>query len=169
MLSRTGAVILATIVVLATPGTARGATGQPTVRADLDGRPIKAAEISRYFCHDHSYPHVHCFSTSADLEVALGSSDGAIAAAYGPSDYVTIYSEPSYGGSYMHLSQNYDTLFWIGWSDQVSSYKGRNAGRGTFWSDWYGTGRATSFCCNQTVPYLSAAVDDTFTSVYRGS
>lgn len=35
-------------------------------------------------------------------------------------------------------------------------------------SYWNGTGNRTDFCCNQTVPGLSSAVDDTLTSVYRG-
>lgn len=165
---RAGAVVLATIFCFASSGTATAANGPPNVRADLEGRPIKAAEVSSYFCHDFSFPDVHCFSTAAELETAAGAPGGAITAAYGPSDYVTIYSEPTYGGSYMHLSQNYDTLFWIGWSDRVSSFKGRNSNSGTFWSDWHGTGRATDFCCNQTIPYLSGSVDNTFTSVYRG-
>lgn len=89
------------------------------------------------------------------------------AAAVGPSDYVTVYSDPSYGGSYMHVSQNYDTLFWIGWNDHISSYKARNSALGTFWSDWNAAGRRTDFCCNQVVATLPSTVDNTFTSVYR--
>ena len=165
---RAGAMILAMSLILASSGTASAAPAAPNVRADLEGKPIKVAEISSYFCHDYSFPDVHCFSTSAGLEAAVGSSTQSISTAFGPNDYVTIYSEPTYGGSYMHLSQNYDTLFWIGWNDRVSSFKGRNSASGTFWSDWYGTGRATDFCCNQTVPYLAAGVDNSFTSVYRG-
>lgn len=68
----------------------------------------------------------------------------------------------------MHVSQNYDTLFWIGWNDRISSFKARNCARGTFWADWNGQGRATDFCCNQKASALTAAVDNTFTSVYRG-
>lgn len=156
--------MLATVLV---SGTVHAANESP-VRADLDGKPIRASEISSHYCHDHAYPQVHCFSTASELEAALISTDAAIAAAFGPNDYVTVYSEPTYGGSYMHLSQNYDTLFWIGWSDRISSIKARNSNRGTFWSDWYGAGQRTDFCCNQTVPYFSSAVDNTFSSVYRG-
>jgi hypothetical protein len=173
---RAGAAVLAMVLIALPSGTAVAASGTSNIRADLEGRPIKVAEISSYFCHDHSFPVIHCFRTPAELEASLvsadqggaASSNGSISAAFGPSDYVTIYSDPSYGGSFMHLSQNYDTLYWIGWNDRVSSFKGRNNASGTFWSDWYGTGRATDFCCNHTVPYLSAAVDNTFTSVYRG-
>jgi hypothetical protein len=165
---RVGAVVLAMMLGVLPSGSVAAADLATTVRADLEGRPISVAEISSHFCHDFAFPLVHCFSTPAKLEAAVAPSNGAVTAAFGPSDYVTIYSEPSYGGSYMHLSQNYDTLFWIGWNDRVSSFKSRNNASGTFWSDWYGTGLATDFCCNHTVPYLAAGIDNTFTSVYRG-
>src|SRR5712691_4153153 len=123
---RVGAALLTMILIVLPSGSAAATNGASPVRADLEGRPIKVAEISSYFCHDFSFPLVHCFSTSARLEASLASTDGSVTAAFGPSDYVTMYSEPSYGGSYIHLSQNYDTLFWIGWNDRVSSFKGRN-------------------------------------------
>jgi hypothetical protein len=175
MRTRAGAAVLVILAALVLPGTAAARSGTPPVRADLEGSPLKVAEISSYYCHDYSFPTIHCFRTAAGVEAAIltssvgaATSDGTVVAAFGPNDYVTIYSEPSYGGSYMHLSQNYDTLFWIGWNDRISSFKGRNSASGTFWSDWYGTGHGTPFCCNQTVPWLSASVDNTFTSVYRG-
>jgi hypothetical protein len=90
-----------------------------------------------------------------------------IAAAFGPSDYVTIYSEPSYGGSYAHLAANYDQLWLIGWNDRVSSFKVRNDGRGRFYGNWYGSGTIYSFCCNSTVPWMTSTTDNTFSSVYR--
>jgi len=165
---RASAVVIAMLGTVILSGTVQAANESPGIRADLDGRPIKASEISSYYCHDFAFPDVHCFSSGSELEASLIVGGGLIAAAFGPNDYVTVYSEPTYAGSYMHLSQNYDTLFWIGWSDRISSYKARNNGRGTFWSDWYGTGRRTDFCCGQTAPSLSSTVDNTFTSVYRG-
>lgn len=168
MQRRAVAAILALFLVALPHGVATAAaSGAPSIRADLEGRPIKVAEISSFFCHDFSFPAIHCFGTPDALEAAIDIPSGAITAAFGPSDYVTIYAEPSYGGSYMHLSQNYDTLFWIGWNDRISSFKARNSASGTFWSDWSATGHATDFCCNQTVPYLLPSIDNTFTSVYR--
>lgn len=164
---RTVAAVLAMLSSLLLAGTVNARTDSP-VRADLEGRPIKAAEISSYYCNDFDFPEIHCYTSAAELEAAGASAAPSMLAAFGPGDYVTIYSEPTYGGSYMHLSQNYDTLFWIGWNDRISSIKARNSAHGTFWSDWNGTGRAFDFCCNQTVPYFSATVDNTFTSVYRG-
>jgi hypothetical protein len=144
------------------------AASAPYIRADLEGRTIKASEISTYYCHDRAFPLIHCFSTASRLEAALATTSLAAAAAFGPADYVTIYSDPSYAGSYMHLSQNYDTLFWVGWNDRVRSFKARNGAAGTFWTDWYGTGYGLGFCCDQTTPYLSATFDNAITSVYRG-
>ncbi len=160
------AVVIGMLGTALLSGTVSAAEESPRIRADLEGRPIKASEIGSYYCHDFAFPEVHCFSTASELEAASASS--LIAAAVGPGDYVTIYADPGFVGSYMHVSQNYDTLFWIGWNDRISSFKARNSARGTFWSDWNGTGNRTDFCCNQTVPGLSSAVDDTLTSVYRG-
>ena len=165
---RAVAVVIGMLGTVLLSGTAQAASESPNIRADLEGRPITASEISLYYCHDFAFPEVHCFSSASELEAALTPGDGLSAAAFGPNDYVTIYSEPTYAGSYMHVSQNYDTLFWIGWNDRISSFKARNSARGTFWSDWQATGHRTDFCCNQTVPALSSTVDNTFTSVYRG-
>jgi hypothetical protein len=143
------------------------------IRADLDGRPIKAEEASAYFCHDFDYPQIHCFSTPEALEASMdedvpGLSDGSVvAAALSLSDYVTIYSGGGYSGSFAHLSQNYDALAAIGWNDTISSYKARNSRSGTFYEHWFAGGASTAFCCNQTVPTLPSGKDNTFSSVYK--
>ena len=160
-----GAVCLVTPVIQAK---------QPELRADLDGRPIDPVQASSYFCHDFDFPQIHCFSTSADLDAALGeaiseSSQGVVAAAFGPADYVTVYSLPTYAGSFAHLSQSYDALATIGWNDTISSYRARNSRTGTFYEHWFAGGAKKNFCCNQNVPSLAAGVDNTFSSVYRTS
>jgi hypothetical protein len=147
---------------------------QSELRADLDGRPIDPAQASSYFCHDFDFPQIHCFRTPAELEAAVvqpesDSSQGVVAAAFGPADYVTVYSSPSYAGSYAHLSQNYDALATIGWNDTISSYRARNNRTGTFYEHWFAGGTPKRFCCNQNVPSLLAGVDNTFSSVYRTS
>ena len=145
---------------------------QPEVRADLEGRPIDPAQASSYFCHDFDFPQIHCFSTPSELEAAVAesvspSTQGVVIAAVTASDYVTVYSSPSYGGSFAHLSQNYDALATIGWNDTISSYKARNNRTGSFFEHWFAGGAKRNFCCNQNVPSLPAGVDNTFSSVYQ--
>jgi hypothetical protein len=145
---------------------------QPQLRADLEGRPIDPARSSSYFCHDFDFPQIHCFNTPGELEDALAqpasaSSQVGAMAAFGPADYVTVYSGPSYAGSFAHLSQNYDALATIGWNDVISSYRARNNRRGTFYQHWFAGGATKQFCCNQNVPSLPAGVDNSFSSVYQ--
>jgi hypothetical protein len=147
---------------------------QSEVRADLDGRPINPTRSSSYFCHDFEFPQIHCFSTPGGLEANVAqptsaSSQVGVVAAFGPNDYVTVYSGPGYAGSFAHLSQNYDALASIGWNDVISSYRARNNRTGTFYEHWFAGGATKKFCCNQNVPSLAAGVDNTFSSVYRTS
>lgn len=143
------------------------------LRADLDGRPIRAETASAYFCHDFDYPEIHCFSSPGALEASMKervpelSKASVVAAAVGPSDYLTIYSGGSYSGTFAHLSQNYDALVTIGWNDTISSYKARNGRSGIFYEHWFAGGVATAFCCNQWVPSLPASKNNTFSSVYQ--
>ena len=137
-----------------------GAADSGGITARLDGRPIPATAAGDYYCHDLTYPLITCFSTADALEKQLATSVRAV------SVYVTIYSEPSYDGSYAHLSQDYDGLWAIGWNDRISSFKARNGESGRFYEEWYAGGDRYSFCCNQTEPMLGP-VDDTFSSVYR--
>ncbi len=160
-----GAVCLVTPVIQAK---------QPELRADLDGRPIDPAQASSYYCHDFDFPQIHCFSTPFELDAAvaqpvMASSQGVVIAAFGPSDYVTVYSSPSYAGSFAHLSQSYDALATIGWNDTISSYRARNSRTGAFYEHWFAGGTKKNFCCNQNVPSLAAGADNTFSSVYRTS
>ena len=37
-------------------GTVSAAEESPRIRADLEGRPIKAGEIGAYYCHDFAFP-----------------------------------------------------------------------------------------------------------------
>jgi hypothetical protein len=160
-----GAICLATPVIQAK---------QPDLRADLEGRPIDPEQASSYFCHDFDFPQIHCFSTPSELDAAVAQpvsapSRGVVAAAFGPADYVTVYSLPTYAGSFAHLSQNYDALATIGWNDTISSYKARNSRTGSFYEHWFAGGSKKTFCCNQNVPSLPSGVDNTFSSVYRTS
>jgi hypothetical protein len=158
-------------IYLVTPG---AQAKQPELRADLDGRPISPDKASLYFCHDFDFQWIHCFSTPDALEAAMPlaastSSQVAVVAAFGPSDYVTVYSSPTYSGSFAHLSQNYDALATIGWNDMISSYRARNNRTGAFYEHWFAGGSKKTFCCNQNVPSLPSGIDNTFSSVYRTS
>lgn len=130
------------------------------ISAQLDGHPIPATAAGDYYCHDLSYPLMTCFSTAEALEQHLAASVQA------GSVYVTIYSEPTYDGSYAHLSQDYDGLWAIGWNDRISSFKARNGESGRFYEDWYAGGDRYSFCCDQTEPVLGGW-DDRISAVYR--
>lgn len=82
-------------------------------------------------------------------------------------DYVMIYAGEYSSGAYMYLSQNYDTLFTIGWNDRIRSYLAVNSAHGVFWTDWFATGADLTFCCNAVGSTLPAAFDRTIASVYR--
>jgi hypothetical protein len=140
------------------------------VTADLDGHRIKSSLISRYYCHDFEYPRIRCFASAAALEASKAERASTLAAVspnFGAGDYVTIFDGVSYTGAYMDVSQNYDALFSIGWNDRISSYKGRNSGSGTFWTDWYASGTGINFCCNTNVGNLASGLDNAFSSIYR--
>jgi hypothetical protein len=139
-----------------------------TVTADLDGVAIAVDQIPEHFCHDRAYPVIHCFATPQGLAAAFEALDGArIARAATATDYVIVYSNTSYGGSYLYISQDYDTLVTVGWNDRIRSYRGLNSELGRFWTDWFHSGAALDFCCNSNVPSLSATFDQKITSVYR--
>ncbi len=146
------------VLVAAPDGVA--AADSAGITAELDGKPILATTAGEFYCHDLAYPLITCFSTANALEKHLATSVQAA------SVYVTIYSEPTYDGSYAQLSQDYDGLWSIGWNDRISSFKARNGESGRFYEDWYAGGSHYSFCCDQTEPVLGAN-DDTFSAAYR--
>jgi hypothetical protein len=143
------------------------ATSATTVVADLEGRPISTQSIPDYYCHDGDFPLIHCFRTAGKLEAALTAKTTMSPLAVTGTDYVVVFSSPSYAGSYFYVSQDYDALAIVGWNDRIRSYRGLNGSNGVFWTDWFASGAGQYFCCNQTVPVLSATFDQQFSSVYR--
>jgi hypothetical protein len=141
------------------------------VRAELDGKPIPIEQIPDFYCHDHDFPLIHCFSSGALLDAAITAERTAqadlTASATAATDYVVVFSGQSYSGSYMFISSNYDTLVPIGWNDRIRSYRGLNSALGSFYTDWLASGQRVDFCCNTTVPILASSVDHQFSSVYR--
>jgi hypothetical protein len=138
--------------------------GQPLdfVTASLDGKPIPLREVGDWYCDDLSFPLIRCFSEAADLEAAVSTLLAQQAVVY-----VTVYDYPTYSGSYMHVSQDYNILALIGWNDRISSFRGRNYESGVFFTDWFYSGVQYGFCCNQQASTLGS-FDNTFSSIHRG-
>jgi hypothetical protein len=163
---RTRWVALINLVVaaslLASPATAAAASeASRQAVAYLDGSPIKLKDVANWYCDDFSYPVIHCFRDAQHLEDRRETMLAATAV-----NYVTVYDYASYAGSYMHMSQDNTTLVFIGWSDRISSFKGRNNEDGHFYVDWYFGGTAYYFCCNQLAASLGS-FDNQFSSVHR--
>ena len=135
------------------------------IAVDLNGRPIPPVRATEYFCHDFDYPEIHCFETAEELEEAVNPELQFMALS--GTTFVTVYDNILYQGPYMHISQNHDMLFFVGWNDRISSLRSRNGGRGTFWTDWFSGGRYFDFCCNNWYSSIGS-FNDTFSSVYRG-
>jgi hypothetical protein len=146
---------------MALPGSTSGGEPEGEVVAIVDGRAIPISEVSRYYCDDFSYPVIRCSASPVVVEARAS----VVLLATGV-NYVTIYDQANYFGTFMHVSQDYTALLSIGWNDKVSSFKGRNLESGRFWTDWFSGGTSWSFCCNTNVSSLGS-YNNTFSSVHR--
>ena len=172
-------VLLVSIVVIAPTEVA---ASDPTIRADLDGRPIPAAQVGDWYCHDFEYPLIHCFRTEAELDAAVASlgyqplgprpntSEGLDAAS--PSgvlavSYVHVYVDAGYAGSSAYFSVNYSNLGVIGWNDKISSFVGLDSATGQFFETINYNGFIFGWCCNSAVSYVGASSNDRFSAVRR--
>lgn len=151
---------LLAILGTASPRVAFGGEVKFDMTATLDGRPIALVNVVKYFCDDFAFPVITCSTTAAVIETRVSAAQVAAV------DYVTIYDAAGFGGSYMHVSQDYAALSFIGWNDRISSYRARNFETGRFWTDWYDTGTSWPFCCNQQAGSLGG-YDNTFSSIQR--
>jgi len=152
-----------TLVAMAwlAPQATLAAGSRSGLTADLDGRPLKLSDVGNWYCDDFSYPVIHCFSDPSQLE-ARTTSILAVTAV----DYVTVYDYTTFAGSYMHMSEDYTVLAWIGWNDRISSLKGRNSESSHFYVDWFWGGTSYGVCCNQQLSSLGG-FDNAFSSVHR--
>jgi hypothetical protein len=150
-----------TIAGFAHPAAIRAGAPDSELHAVLDGKPIPAEAVGRYYCDDFSYPEIRCSSTPA-----LAEARAKLVAVLAAIDYVTIYDQSNYGGAFMHVSQDYSALTFIGWNDRISSFKGRNSETGTFYVDWFYSGASWGFCCNTQTPNLGI-YNNTFSSIIR--
>jgi hypothetical protein len=157
--------ILAAVTAVGPPTKTVTAVGpgasEPVLSAYLDGKPIPPTDASKYYCDDFSYPVIQC-SRSPRLIEARATLVTLLASV----DYVTIFDYTTYQGAWMHVSQDYAALLTIGWSDRISSFKGRNYESGRFWTDWFFSGSLWDFCCNQNVSSLGS-YNNTFSSMHR--
>jgi hypothetical protein len=135
--------------------------GSAQLAADLDGKTIALAEVGNWYCHDFSWPKIHCFSTGPQLELAVASFTSTSSITY-----MTVYDYTTYQGPYMYFSQDYTVLATIGWNDRVSSFIVHNSQSGVFWTDWFYTGTRFTWCCNQGWASLGS-YDNVFSSIYR--
>jgi hypothetical protein len=158
------ALLLLVGAAFAPAGAAAAAPTDIRLRAVLDGKPIPVGDVGEYFCHDFSFPEIQCFSSPQGLDTTMAS--GQMQAMTAGTTYVTIYDFAYYGGSYMHVSEDYGALSWIGWNDKVSSYIARNWETGQFYTDWFYGGTQWNFCCNSSVSDLGG-YSNTFSSVRR--
>jgi len=114
-------------------------------------------------CHDLGPTALSCFATEAERDASLVTLQGEMMLA-SSSGYVIAYSNPSFGGSSVVLSQDYGHLGHIGWDDRISSYKAYTPLTGYFFEHtWYG-GRAQAYCCNAQVTYVGDALNNRFSS-----
>jgi hypothetical protein len=174
------AIVLLVSIALMVP--AEVAASDPTIRADLDGRPIPAIQVGDWYCHDFDYPLIHCFRTAADLDAAVASlgyeslgpgvstMDGT--SSVSPSgvlavSYVRVFVDAGYAGSSAYFSVNYTNLGVIGWNDKISSFVGLDSATGQFFEHIYYTGFIFGFCCNTQVSYVGNSSNDRFSSVRR--
>jgi hypothetical protein len=153
------AVVLAA-VGFGSPSGASGDESDSGLVAFVDGRPIPVSEVPRYYCDDFSYPVIRCSTRQVTVEAR------ALVVLTTGVDYVTIYDQATYFGTFMHVSQDYGSLLSIGWNDKISSFKGRNSESGRFWTNWFNGGTSWSFCCNQNVGSLGN-YNNTFSSMHR--
>ena len=128
--------------------------------AYLDGKPLALKLVGSYYCDDFSYPVIQCSTQPTTIQAR------AVLSLLGGADYVTIWDQPGYGGTYMNVSQDYATLVTIGWNDKISSFKARNSETGRFTTNWLFGGTSWSFCCNTQQSTLNA-YDNTFSAVER--
>lgn len=150
-----------TIIATSQPRPALAGGPEPQLSATLDGKPIPVEDVGRYYCDDFAYPEIRCWSTRV-----LPDSRALLVTMLASSDYVTIWDGTTFGGVFMNISQDYSALNTIGWNDRVSSFKGRNSGNGTFYTDWFYSGSFWGFCCNSQLASLGA-YNNTFSSVLR--
>lgn len=153
--------IISLAAMLAVPSATQARSEDSRLTADLDGKPMRLADVGKWYCEDFEYPAIHCYSTPELL-----AEREAIMLAFGASDYVTVYELTGFAGSFMHMSQDYNALVTIGWSDRISSLKGRNSASSTFFVDWFYGGSSFGVCCNTQLTSLGG-FDNSFSSVRR--
>jgi hypothetical protein len=149
------------LVLAASPASAGQRGAGPQMTADLDGVPIKLADVGKWYCHDFDFPVIHCFSHPEDVQKSQGFATAATSTVY-----VTVYEFTTYQGAFMHMSQDYSILGLIGWNDRISSLVIHTSPGAVFWTDWLYTGTRYSVCCYTQLGSLGS-FDNSFSSVFQ--
>jgi hypothetical protein len=175
----TAIVLLVSIALMVPAGVA---ARDPTIRADLDGRPIPAVQVGDWHCHDFDYPLIHCFRSADELDAAVVSlgyeplgPGTSTTESLGPASlagllavsYVRVFVDASFAGNSAYFSVNYSNLGLIGWNDKISSFVGLDRATGQFWENAGYSGFLFGFCCNAQVSYVGNTSNDKFSSVKR--
>ena len=151
-------------VTASEPAASSGPARDVEIQADLEGVPIPAVAVGKFYCSDLEFPTIHCYKSASGLAGSLQTGQGA--SLLSGVDYVQIYADSGFLGASMVVSQDYPVLAVIGWNDRISSFRGKNSQTGTFYTDWFAGGSAYGFCCNQQVSSLGG-FNDTFSSIYN--
>jgi len=138
--------------------------GDVEIVADLEGVPIPAVAVGKFYCNDLDFPAIHCFRSASGLTASVQA--GLTVSLLSGVDYVQIYQDTGYQNASMIVSQDYPALAVIGWNDRISSFRGRNSQTGTFYTDWFAGGTGYAFCCNQQMSSIGI-FNDTFSSIYN--
>lgn len=176
-LRRGWSLAVAAVVALAsasTPSATTTAANPMALRAELDGRPIALADVSRFHCHDREYPLIRCFGTALERDRNEGvagaatkpavDGDGAEVSAAAAYPYVRWYLDASYAGPSFDAYFDYRDLGSVGWNDKISSFQTFFGAHPRWWRDLSFTG--TSWDWGTTsVPYVGDAANDRFSSV----
>jgi hypothetical protein len=169
---RTSVVLIALILAAAVPDST-SASQLTGLRADLDGNRIPLAAVGQHYCYDFDWPIIHCYSTSATLEVAVSivasrrtrlPSSADVASSL---NYIRLYDLSGYAGPYIYLSADYSDLRVIGWNDRASSYVAVNSLSSGLYVNTSYTGATLLLCCNQHAPSLSSTFDNQISSARR--
>ncbi len=168
-----GLALLAILTAGVYAGSVRAAS-EPGLVADLEGQPIPAVEVGRYWCEDADFPRIHCYRSLPALDAAVRrrgpdqtSSEPNSGTSALASYYVRIFADKGYLGEALYLSAPYHDLSDIGWNDRISSFYGVG-GSGTFYPHIYEGGAAYRFGAYDQVTYVGDVYNDQFSSVKPG-
>lgn len=143
------------------------------LRAELDGRPVALADVSRYDCHGRAYPLIRCFLSAAERDLDLAETGaGNQTASSGGTDwrlvtagpYVRWYVDANFAGPSFAAYFSYTHLGAIGWNDRISSFTPSTPGHPRWWGDPGFAGTVWDWGPGVPVAYVGSDANDKFSS-----